>query len=67
MSVAKIIELKASSNKSMEDAVASGLRKCAETVKNIQGAWVKDTNVVTDTQGNITEWRVDMKVTFLVG
>lgn len=66
MSVAKIIEIKSSSPTSMEDAVASGLRKCAETVKNIQGAYVKETTVQTDEQGNIREWRVDLKVTFLV-
>jgi len=67
MTVAKIIEVNASSPKSMEDAVASGIRKCAETVKNIKGAWVKEVKVVTDDQGNITEWRVDLKVTFVVG
>ncbi|MDQ3286842.1 MAG: dodecin family protein [Pseudomonadota bacterium] len=66
MSVAKIIEIKSSSSTSMEDAVATGLRKCAETVKNIQGAYIKETTVQTDEQGNIREWRVDLKVTFLV-
>lgn len=66
MSVAKIIEVKASSRTSVEDAVQSGLRKIAGTVKNIQGAWIKGTQVQTDENGNITEWRVDLKVTFLV-
>lgn len=66
MSVAKIIELNAASKTSMEDAVASGLKKCAETVKNIQGAWVNEIKVVTDPAGNVTEWRVNIKVTFLV-
>lgn len=66
MSVAKILEIKASSTTSMEDAVTSGLRKTAETVKNIQGAYIKETTVVTDEHGNIREWRVNMKVTFLV-
>ena len=66
MSVAKIIELKAASRTSVEDAVQTGLAKCAETVKDIQGAWVQGVNVVTDGSGRITEWRVDLKVTFLV-
>ena len=66
MSVAKIIELNAASKTSMEDAVKVGLKKCAETVKNIQGAWVNDVKVVTDDSGNITEWRVNLKVTFVV-
>lgn len=66
MSVAKVIELNAASKTSMEDAVKAGLKKCAETVKNIQGAWVNEIKVVTDAGGNVTEWRVNMKVTFLV-
>ena len=66
MSVAKVIELKAASKTSMEDAVKAGLKKCAETVKGIQGAWVKDIKVVTDEKGKVTEWRVDLKVTFVI-
>ena len=66
MSVAKVIELNAASKTSMEDAVKVGLRKCAETVKNIQGAWVNEIKVVTDGDGNVSEWRVNLRVTFLV-
>lgn len=66
MSVAKIIELSAASKTSMEDAVRVGLKKCAESVKNIKGAWIKEMKVVTDDQGNVTEWRVNMQVTFVV-
>ena len=47
MSVAKIIEFSSSSSKGIEDAVPSGLKKVAETVKNVQGAWVSETKVVT--------------------
>ncbi|KIQ97885.1 dodecin family protein [Lysobacter sp. A03] len=66
MSVAKVIELNAASEKSMEDAVQRGLNKAAESVKNIKGAWVNEVKVVTDESGNITEWRVNMKVNFIV-
>lgn len=66
MEVAKVIELSAASTNSMEDAVKSGLKKCAETVKNIKGAWVNEVTVKTDPQGNITEWRVNLRVTFVV-
>ncbi|HET8818197.1 MAG TPA: dodecin family protein [Xanthomonadaceae bacterium] len=66
MSVAKIIEIKSASKTSVEDAVQKGLSKCAETIKDIQGAWINGVNVVTDATGTITEWRVDLKVTFLV-
>ena len=66
MSIAKIIEISSSSTRSVEDAVQSGLTKCAETVKNIQGAWINENKVVTDPQGKITEWRVNLRVTFIV-
>ncbi|MFT3763463.1 MAG: dodecin family protein [Pseudoxanthomonas sp.] len=66
MSVAKIIEVNASSKVSVEDAVKTGLKKTAETVKNIKGAWVNETKVVTDDAGNIAEWRVNLRVTFVV-
>ncbi len=66
MSIAKIIEINASSNTSVEDAVRSGLKKCAESVKNIKGAWINETKVVTDDAGNITEWRVNLRVSFVV-
>lgn len=66
MSIAKVIELKAASKTSVEDAVKAGLKKCSETVKNIQGAWVKDIKVVTGGDGSVIEWRVDLKITFLV-
>ncbi|KAB2901013.1 MAG: dodecin domain-containing protein [Xanthomonadales bacterium] len=66
MSVSKVIELSSSSTKSIEDAVQAGLRKMAQTVKNIQGAWVNDIKVVTSPDGAVTEWRVNMRINFLV-
>ncbi|AWV06528.1 dodecin family protein [Marilutibacter maris] len=66
MSIAKVIELNAASKTGVEDAVKSGLKKCAESVKNIQGAWVNEIKVVTSPDGSVTEWRVNLKVTFVV-
>ena len=66
MSVAKVIEISSSSTIGVEDAVQGGLNKCAESIKGIQGAWVNDLKVVTDGNGQITEWRVNLKVTFVV-
>jgi flavin-binding protein dodecin len=66
MSVAKIIEVNASSKVSVEDAVKAGLKKTAESVKGIKGAWVNEVKVVTDDGGNITEWRVNMRISFVV-
>lgn len=66
MSVVKVIEVTASSKVSVEDAVKVGLKKTAETVKNIKGAWVNEIKVVTDDSGNITEWRVNLRISFVV-
>jgi hypothetical protein len=65
MAIAKIIEVTASSNSGIEDAVRSGIAKASETVKRIESAWVKDTNVVVR-DGKVSEWRVRLKITFLV-
>lgn len=66
MSIAKVIEINASSPTSMEDAVKTGLKKCAKSVKNIKGAWVNEIKVVTDDDGTVNEWRVNLKVSFVV-
>ena len=64
--IVKILEVIASSSKGIEDAVQTGLKKVAKTVKNIKGAWVSDIKVVTDATGKVTEWRVNLHVSFLV-
>ena len=65
MAVAKTIEVISSSSESIEAAVRDGVKKVGETVKDIEGVWVKDTKaVVRDNQ--ISEWRVTMVVTFIV-
>jgi flavin-binding protein dodecin len=66
MAVAKVIEVNASSTNSVEDAVRHGLKKTAETVKGIKGAWVNEVKVVTNDAGDITEWRVNLRITFVV-
>lgn len=64
-SVAKVIELTASSSKSIEDAVENGIRRADETLDNVEGAWIQDIKCVVE-NGRIAEWRVNMKVTFLL-
>ncbi len=65
MSVAKVTEITASSKKSFADAIERGVKRAHKTLKNIRGAWVKEESVVVD-NGKITEWRVTMKVTFVL-
>jgi dodecin len=64
--VTKVIEVSSSSKKSIEDAVQGGLKKVAKSVKNIKGAWVNDIKVICEDDGSITEWRVNMRVSFVV-
>jgi len=66
MSVAKVIEISAESAAGFEDAVAQGIRKASATVQNIQGAWIKEQQVVVE-GSEIKAYRVDMKVTFVLG
>lgn len=65
MSVAKIAEISASSTKSFEDAIAQGLKRFSRTVEGVQEAWVHEQKVKVS-GGNIDEYRVTMKVTFIV-
>jgi flavin-binding protein dodecin len=66
MSVAKVVELSSSSPKGIEDAVQKGLKKMSQTVKNIKGAWINEIKVATRDDGTIEEWRVNMRVNFVV-
>ena len=65
MSVGKNIEITAESNVSFEDAIKQGIERTSKKVENIQSAWIKEQKV--DVQnGQVTAYRVDMKITFLV-
>jgi dodecin len=64
-SVAKVIELTAASSKSIEDAVETGIKRADSTLDQIESAWVQDIKCVVK-NGKVAEWRVNMKVTFLL-
>ena len=66
MTIAKVIEISSSSPKSIEDAVQDGLKKVATTVKNIKSAWVNEIKVITADDGKVQEWRINMRVNFVV-
>ena len=65
MSVAKVTEIIASSDKGFDDAVTKGIKRANKTLKNIKGAWIKDQQVTVN-DGKVTEFRVVMKVTFVL-
>ena len=65
MAVAKIIEISSESEKSFEDAIEKGVKKATKSVHNVQGAWIKEQQVVIKND-KIAAFRVDMKVTFIL-
>ena len=65
MSVAKVTEIISSSTKSFEDAVEKGVSRANKTLANVKGAWIAEQKVKCD-KGKITEYRVTMRVTFVL-
>ena len=65
MSVAKVSEIIASSPKSFEDAVASGIARANKTLKDIRGAWIAEQKVDVE-KGKVVAYRVTMRVTFVL-
>ena len=66
MSVARVTEIKASSTKSFDDAIKVGIVRAQKTLKNVRAAWIENQEVLIDGNGQITEYRVQMKVTFIL-
>ena len=65
MSVAKVTEISATSTKGFEAAIKSGITRACKTLKNVKGAWVNGQKVEIE-NGKITNYRVDLKVTFVL-
>ena len=66
MSIAKVSEIKASSAESFDDAIKSGLKRANKTLTNVRSAWIASQEVILDEAGEISEYRVLMKVTFVL-
>jgi flavin-binding protein dodecin len=65
MSVAKVSEISSTSSKSFEDAIQQGLNRASKTLRNIRSAWIKEQTVRFES-GHITEYQVNMVVTFVL-
>lgn len=66
MSVARVTEIKASSKKSFEDAIQTGVKRASKTLENVKSAWVQDQEVTVGKKGEVEEYRVLLKVTFIL-
>jgi flavin-binding protein dodecin len=65
MAVAKVTEITAQSTKSFEDALRVGIARAHKTLKNVKSAWIQEQKVKVE-RGKIIEFRVNMKVTFVL-
>jgi flavin-binding protein dodecin len=65
MPVAKVSEISATSSKSFEDALQLGIARANKTLRNVRGAWVKEQQVRVG-DGKVTEYQVNMMVTFVI-
>ena len=65
MSVAKVTEITASSEKSFEDAIQLGIERASKTLDKVQGAWISEMKVDVD-DGKVVGYRVNMRVTFVL-
>ncbi|QDZ02447.1 dodecin domain-containing protein [Nitratireductor mangrovi] len=65
MTVARVTEITASSEKSFDDAVEKGIARAVKTLKHVTGAWVQEQKIVVE-DGKISAYRVNMKVTFIL-
>jgi len=65
MSVARVTEITASSSKSFDDAIKKGIDRAHKTLQNVRGAWIQEMKVDVS-EGEISAYRVNMKVTFVL-
>jgi flavin-binding protein dodecin len=65
MSVARVTELSATSQTSFEDAIQEAISRATSTLRGVEGAWIKDQNVLIQ-DGNITGYKVNLAVTFVL-
>lgn len=65
MSIARVTEITASSSESFDDAIETGVERASKTLRNVTGAWLQDSKVEVK-DGRISEYRVSLKVTFVL-
>ena len=66
MSILRTTEIKASSTKSFDDAMQEGITRAQRRLENMKSAWIQNQEVLLDDKGKIAEYRIQMKITFLL-
>ena len=65
MSVARVTEISAVSEEGFEDAIRQAIARATKTLRNVEGAWVKDQNIMIE-DGNIVGYKVNLEITFVL-
>ena len=65
MSVARVTEISATNTESFEAAINEAINRATSTLRGVEGAWVKDMNVLID-NGSIKGYKVNLAVTFVL-
>jgi dodecin len=65
MSVARVTELSATSERGFEDAIKQAVARATKTLRGVESAWVKDQNVLIE-DGSITGYKVNVEITFML-
>ena len=63
--VARVIELSATSEESFEDAINQGVERATSTLRNVESAWIKDMNVLIE-NNEVAGYKVNMAITFVL-
>ena len=65
MSVARVTEISATNSESFEAAIKEAIQRATSTLRGVEGAWVKDMNVLIS-DNNIVGYKVNLAVTFVL-
>ncbi len=65
MSVAGVTELSATSEKGFEDAIGRAVARATETLRGVEGCWVKDMNVLIE-NGSVSAYKANVVVSFVL-
>jgi len=66
MAISRTTEIKSSSAVSFDDAMKKGIARARKTLNNVRGAWIENQEVLVDAEGHVTEYRIQMKITFIL-
>ncbi|MBN2676789.1 MAG: dodecin domain-containing protein [Anaerolineaceae bacterium] len=66
MTIASVSEIKVSSTKSFEDAIQQGVMRASKTLRKVKSAWVENQEVIVAEDGKISEYRVHLRITFVL-